>query len=174
MAEPTEIEKMLNDFGTDVVERAMRNLGATRTVNGRKRRAVASGRLKDSLTYKLRIRYNKPTIDFTTNSTETQQYADIVEFGRKPGSKQPPVEPIIRWMKTKPVKLRAKGGGFVKQTEEGLRRAAWAISASIGRRGIPPLRYYRDAIEDALDQRGQDFLDALQKELETRLLLNQR
>lgn len=174
MALSEEISQLLDRFGTTAVERAMRNLGATRTVNGRKVRRVASGRLKNDLTYRIKSRYNKPTVIFTTKSEATGRYADVIEYGRTPGRTQPPVEPIIQWMKIKGIRLRNSRGEFVKGSEADIRRAAFNIARSIGKRGIKGIRYFNEAVNDTLEEFNEEFIAAMNKEIEIRLQLNKR
>lgn len=170
MATDSEIiRELLDRFGADVVAAAQRNLGATRTVRGKKRRSVATGTLKDNLTFKNRTRYNNPILEFTAKG-RAKDYAGFVHDGRKPGSRPPPVEPILKWMRVKPIRLRSREGGFVKATEQGMRSAAFAIARSIGRRGIEPNPYFSDAITSELEKYGPDFLAALKKEIENRLV----
>lgn len=171
MADKGALEAMLDVFGKNVVEAAQRNLGADRQVGGRKRRAVASGKLKDSLTFKRLVRYGNPMVTFTTKTAETKKYADVVEYGRRPNRKPPPVEAILDWMRIKPVRLRKPGGGFIKVTEAGKRSAAYAIARSIGKRGIPGVFYFNDAVQSELEKAGPQFILALQKEIELRLNL---
>jgi len=174
MALSEEISNLLDRFGTEAVERAMRNLGATRTVNGRKVRRVASGKLKNDLTFKIKSRYNKPTVIFTTKSDVTGRYADVIEYGRKPNSKQPPVEPIIQWMKIKGIRLRNAQGSFVKGSEADIRRAAFNIARKIGKRGITGIRYFNEAVSDTLEEFNEEFIAVMNKEIELRLQLNKR
>jgi hypothetical protein len=89
----SEFEDMLNQYAATVIERAQSNLRIKRRVRGKVVNRVASGNLLNSLNYKIRIRYGKPTIDFTVKGS-AGQYADVIEFGRKPNSKMPPVEAI--------------------------------------------------------------------------------
>lgn len=168
------IKELTDDFAREVVERAQRNLGATRTVNGKKRRAVATGNLKASLTFKNRTRYNQPSIIFTTDKTKTQQYADVVEFGRRAGARMPPIQPIKDWIKVKGIRPRNKNGGFIKATESEVDKMAWNIARSIAKRGIKPLYYFTDAIEQTLAERGDEFIDALAQEIDAKLNLNGR
>lgn len=63
-------------------------------------------------------------------------YAESVEFGRNPGS-MPPVDPLVKW-------VRRKLG--VRNLQEA-QSIAWAISKSIKKRGIAPVRFLRNAIE---------------------------
>jgi len=116
-----EFEQLLNEYAATVVERAQSNLRIKRRVRGKTVNRVASGRLLNSLTYKLRLRYNKPTIDFTVDNDEVGKYADVIEFGRKPypgqPNKRPPYKDIMKWIKLKPLKLRNRQGEFIKATE---------------------------------------------------------
>jgi hypothetical protein len=137
-------------FGSKVVERAQRNLGATRNVRGKRRRAVASGTLKKNLTYIVKQEAGKVTITFTAKG-EAEKYAKYVEFGRRPNRKPPPIESIKEWMKKKPVRVR-RNGRIVKQTEEVVEQAARAIAIKIGRDGIPALNYYKEAIQDTVEE----------------------
>lgn len=169
-----EINKLLDQFGSEVVERAARNLGAYRTIDGKRRRRVASGRLKSDLTFKIKSRYNNPIISFTTKSRETGQYADVIEYGRKPNSTPPPIAPILKWIEIKGIRPRNEKGGFVKNTESARLSMARAISKSIGRKGIKGIMYYNDAVRDTLDDYGKEFLLALQRDIEIQLQLNKR
>lgn len=166
-----DIKQLVDSIATDVVERAQLNLGVVRTINGKKRRRVASGSLQKGLSYKNLTRYNNPIIQFGVDSPELKNYADVIEFGRRKGARQPPVEPILKWMKIKGIRLRDKDGGFIKSTEEKRKQVAWAISRSIGENGIEGINYYGDALKTVLEKRGEEFFAALGKEIETRLNL---
>ncbi len=94
----SEFEDMLNEYAATVIERAQSNLRIKRRVRGKVVNRVASGNLLNSLIYKIRIRYGKPTIDFTVKGS-AGQYADVIEFGRRPGAKMPPVAAIEKWIR---------------------------------------------------------------------------
>jgi hypothetical protein len=182
--ESKHIQDAAKAFGQMVVERAQRNLGATRIVNGKRRRAVSTGTLKNDLTYKPRHRNNKTTIDFTTKSESTRQYADVVEYGRRKGAKVPKIKPIMDWIKRKPIKLKDKNGKFISmqpyinsrgKTTDPVLGAAIAIAKSISKNGTPAVKYFNEAIQTTLDDDdGKLFLDSMEKEIELRLLLNSR
>ncbi len=165
---------ILNVFGEAVVRRAMSNLKVMRSIRGKSRNRVATSNLMESLTYKLKVRNNKYTMDFTTKSNLTKRYADIIEYGRKPNSKAPPSDAIYDWLKIRKIRLRNKQGQFIKTTESRLRSASWNIAQSIGRKGIVGINYFNEAIVEEIDSRGDDFFDLLKNELEKRLLLNTR
>lgn len=168
-----DYEALLNEYAVTVVERAQSNLRIKRRVRGKVVNRVASGTLLNSLTYKLRIRYNKPTIDFTVKG-QAGNYADVIEYGRKPGAKQPPVSAIEKWIKIKPLKLRNRQGEFIKSTESAIKSAAFAIAKSIGENGIQGINYYQDAINDTWEDYSEQLLTAYAKGVEQRFLLNFR
>jgi hypothetical protein len=173
-----EFESMLNEYAAAVVERAQSNLRIKRRVRGKTVNRVASGNLLNSLTYNLRIRYNKPTIDFTVDNDEAGKYADVIEFGRRPypgqPNKRPPYKDIMEWIRIKPLKLRNRQGEFIKSTESNIKSAAIAIATSIGEKGIEGIAYYRDAIDDTWDEYKDKLMDNYIKSIENRLLLNKR
>jgi hypothetical protein len=169
-----EFENILNEYALAVVERAQSNLRIKRRVRGKVVNRVASGRLLNSLYYNLKIRYNKPTIDFTVSNDEAGKYADVIEFGRRAGAKMPPVKPIEDWIRLKPLKLRNRQGEFIKSTESAIKSAAFAIAKSIGKNGIEGINYYQEAINDTWDEYKDKLIEGYVKGIETRLLLNKR
>ena len=97
---------LLNNWSKSVQENAMRNVGAFRTVNGKRRRIDSSGRLRNSLGYLVVEEKGRVVIKFTS----TVEYAAFVEQGVSGtekkydtpfsyGSKMPPIEPILQWIK---------------------------------------------------------------------------
>lgn len=169
-----EFENILNEYALAVVERAQSNLRIKRRVRGKTVNRVASGRLLNSLYYNLKIRYNKPTIDFTVSNDEAGKYADVIELGRKPGAKMPPVKPIEDWIRIKRLKLRNRQGEFIKSTESNIKSAAFAIAKSIGKNGIEGINYYSEAIDDTWDEYKDRLMEGYIKSVENRLLLNKR
>ncbi len=172
-----DYEALLNEYAATVVERAQSNLRIKRRVRGKVVNRVASGNLLNSLTYKLRIRYNKPTIDFTVKG-DAGRYADVIEYGRKPypgdPTKRPPYRDIMQWIKIKPLKLRNRQGEFIKSTESAIKSAAIAIAKSIGENGIQGINYYQDAINDTWEDYSEQLIQAYAKGVEQRFLLNLR
>jgi hypothetical protein len=168
-----EFEELLNEYAAAVVERAKSNLRIKRRVRGKVVNRVASGNLLNSLVYKLKFRYNKPTIDFTVSGT-AGQYADVIEEGRRAGAKMPPVKAIEDWIKIKRLKLRNRQGEFIKSTESSIKSAAFAMAKSIGENGIEGINYYKEAVDDTWDEYKEQLLTAYVKGFEQRYLLNKR
>ena len=160
------ITQLMNEFGQEVVERAMLNLGVYRTVNGKKRRAVASDNLRKSLTYRYDNKYKR--IDFFAKGSASE-YAYYVEEGRKAG-KRPPTDKILEWMKIKRIQPRNENGSFKKfatpkAKENAMEGIAFNISRAIGARGIKPLFYFRDAVNETVVEFNDRFLAALKGEI---------
>lgn len=170
MATGTEIEELTISIAEDVIEAAQRELGGFRTVNGKKRRSVASGTLKNNLSYTFTKRYNNPVLSFTATG-RAADYVRFVHEGRRKGAKMPRLEPIMEWMRIKPIRLQKKGGGFIKQTPQAIKNAAFQIARAIGKKGIEPFPFYNNAIQSVMDKRGKEYEEAIKKEIEFRLKL---
>lgn len=85
----------------------------------------ASGKLS-SFDYSIDIEDHNIRIYF-----ELEEYWRFVERGRKAGSKQPPIAPIEKWIKIKPIVPRPRNGKIPST-----KQLAFAISKSIGQNGI--------------------------------------
>jgi hypothetical protein len=164
------LDAVVQSFAKDVIERAQRNIGATRTIRGKRRRRVASGTLQNSLMFYVAQNKFKYVIDFTTRA-DAQAYASVIEDGRRPGARMPPPEAILNWMNQKNIRLQKKGGGFIKETPELRKAAAFQIARSIGKKGIEGIHYYRDAIDVTSEEYAEKFREAMKKELEIRISL---
>jgi hypothetical protein len=169
----TELNDILTQLADEVIEQAQRNIGAIRSVrtwNGRtvKRRIDTTGTLRNNLGYSITQTAGNPTIKFSAGGAAKSYFA-VVNEGRKAGT-MPPPSAIVAWMKKKPVRLRSASGAFIKTTDKGLARAAFAIAKSIKKRGTPATRYYDDAIQIVLNSKSQEFTNKLteliNKELE--------
>jgi hypothetical protein len=160
------LNDLMQEFGQEVVEKAMLNLGVYRTVNGKKRRAVASDTLRKSLAFRYDNKYKR--IDFFAKGSASE-YAYYVEEGRKAG-KRPPIDKILEWMKIKRIQPRNENGSFKKfatpkAKENAMEGIAFNISRAIGARGIKPLFYFRDAVNETVVDFNDRFLAALKGEI---------
>jgi hypothetical protein len=148
--------KNLNDvillFAEEVVKSARRHIGGRR-IGKNKNYGVATGELKRSLNYKIRVRGNEirevtfgskvkhaPFLHWGVNGTQKNQKSPFFNF-----RKQPPSSVFIPWIKAKGIKLRDKKGRFKKQTESNMNSLAFAIGRAVKRKGIVGLRFYEKA-----------------------------
>ena len=151
--------KNLNDviirFADEVVKSARRHLGG-RKIGKNTSYGVATGNLKRSLSYRIRVRGNEirevtfgakgnankyaAYLHWGVNGTEKNQKSPFFNF-----RKQPPSSVFIPWIKAKGIKLRDKKGRFKKQTESNMNSLAFLIARSVKRKGIVGLRFYEKA-----------------------------
>jgi hypothetical protein len=187
MAE-SPLTSIMKRFGQEVVERAMLNLGVYRTVRGKKRRAVATDTLRNSLSFYYDGRSSK--IQFFARG-KASVYADFVEqgvnglarnqgspysFRRGAGAKPAKGEmgvmqkAIYDWMKIKGIRPRNSNGSFMTfKTPEAKERAYRGLAGHLTRKirinGISPLFYWRDAVTDTIVDFQPEFEDALNREI---------
>jgi hypothetical protein len=139
-------------FAEEVVKSARRHIGGRR-IGKNKNYGVATGELKRSLNYKIRVRGNEirevtfgskakhaPYLHWGVNGTQKNQKSPFFNF-----RKQPPSSVFIPWIKAKGIKLRDKKGRFKKQTESNMNSLAFLIARSVKRKGIVGLRFYEKA-----------------------------
>tara|TARA_R110002020_G_scaffold40381_3_gene119424 strand:+ start:55 stop:570 length:516 start_codon:yes stop_codon:yes gene_type:complete len=167
-----KFKNLQNILGELIVERAQLELGTTRTLYGRKVRRVASDKLRKGLSFSV----NGKKLNFNTN----QNYGVFIHYGVNGtktkygstfsyGSKQPPLEPILQWMKIKGVRVRKANGGFDKQTPQKVKGLAFAIARKVKERGIAPLPYYDIAIGHVLRTKKDLIEKAVVKEIELQI-----
>jgi hypothetical protein len=146
MIDPT-IYKALQQWALQVVQLAKANLrGADR---------FATGTLYDSISYKITP---DGDVDFFY-----EDYGDYVESGRKPGSRMPPVGPIMQWATAKRLpQFRDKKGRFISNESRG-----WLIARAIGRDGFRPVKFFSDAFDIAIEEYPVTVIeDSIAKEIE--------
>ena len=98
------------------------------------------------------------TIDYTiTSNTDSylvtinlEEYWKYISYGRKPGSRMPPVEAIENWIKVRkilPRPITLKSG---KQRVPTVQQLAYVIARSIAKKGIKARPFMRESIEDTM------------------------
>jgi len=164
MASLAENRKILDAFGDRVIKSARANLRKKRQIRGRSVNRIATGNLRDKLTYNYFKRGPKIIQWFgvPANDNATRNYADVIEKGRTPNKDPltwPPVSAIQRWMELK--------GLFSKEAEEngGKGREAFAMARSIGKKGIVGVYYMRDALQTELRKSGKEFREFYTREI---------
>lgn len=164
MSEYPTTNKYLIEFSERVIERARKNLNTSGFARKKGRKINSSGALSKGLGFDLSIKELK----FTSN----QDYAPIVEEGRKKG-KMPPTAPIEKWINQKGLRLRkvvvrngVKVNTFTQKNDASIKSAAFAIAKSIAKNGIPETNFFWDAFEYEWDRLDEGYLDALVTDLE--------
>jgi hypothetical protein len=134
------------------LEAELINIGKTITEEYKtklKKVAYASGKLYNSIDYKIEIKGDSVTLHFIA-----EDYYINVENGRRAGSKMPPIREIKKWMLSKGL--------------PNIERGAFAIARSIAKRGIrpkPELREIRTSISDY----SKELAEALELDIKEQL-----
>jgi len=143
-----KIYNAIQKWALQVIQLAKANLrGANR---------FATGTLYDSITFKISP---EGDVDFLY-----EDYGDYVESGRKPGSRMPPVEPIMAWATAKRLpQFRDKKGRFISNEARG-----WLIARAIGRDGFRPVKFFSDAFDIAIEEYPVTVIeDSIAKQIES-------
>lgn len=157
---------VFEEFGAEIVLGAKRRIG-TRRIGRNKRYGEATGKLKQSLDFRLDgntmyFLINPPAdtygqfLNLGVNGTEVNQGSPY-SFG----SKQPPSDAIMAWIKSKPVRMRNAKGEFVQSTPARIRSAAFMIARSIKRKGIYGLHFYENSYDALLPSWQDKIADAM-------------
>ena len=110
------------------------------------RTPVNVGTLRDSLNYQIISPF--PNLVGAVGSPSV--YAPVMEFGRKPNSRMPPVDAIALWAVRKL--------GLSPEEAEG---AAWAIAKSIAKKGIEGKYMFKEGFEVSTPHVNQLFDSAV-------------
>ena len=110
---------------------------------------VSGGGLWQSVKAQTKVYGQKVTLEITM-----ADYWKWVENGRKAGGKQPPIEPILKFIANRGLTLKSKG--LDKKGKKGLnkqaqyRSLAFVIARSIKKRGIKATHFGKEVMESSL------------------------
>lgn len=170
----TNFERILTEFAEETRDAARRELGS-RTIGKNRTYGVATRALQKSLTFSVKggsVTFGSPLpyagfMHWGVNGTRKNRNAPYSFKYENPSRKH--VDSIVQWMKDKPVRLQAVGGGFIKKKGprggDRVRSAAYLIARSIKRKGIEGLRYYTVALESIVPQYREELGQALAQDL---------
>jgi hypothetical protein len=102
---------------------------------------IATGRTLDDITSRSQVVGSRYTIEIGPTSRQAAMQA--IELGRRRKKPQPPIEPILEWM-------RARGIG-AGESESKQKQIAFAISRSIAKNGIQPKFIFQKALESQIE-----------------------
>jgi hypothetical protein len=107
---------------------------------------VATGSLLRSLDYEI-IEKVEGQFEVIIKSLD---YLKFVDEGRRPG-KQPPLKPILSWVKTRNIRFKNKNGqGFLKNEQ-----TAFIIRRSIGQKGIKKTDVLKKTLGNVLNLKNK-------------------
>ena len=161
MINKAHISKVLDDFGAEVVRQSKLNIGATKTVKGKKRKIDNTGTLRKSLDYQVKVMPNSFSFFI-----EMEEYGEWVDVGRKPGKGIPQKE-LMSWIKSKPIRLRdLETGEFLKTTKSRMNSLAFLINRKIKEKGIAATNFLSDPFEKAFKDLPEDVIEAFGLDVE--------
>jgi hypothetical protein len=167
-------------LGATIVKLAMINLGASKTIEGKKRVTDSTGALRNSLGY--RVKQNRTSAGqfsdgFKIEFTSSVDYASFIEQGVR-GSQASPIGAkdspfkfkkknvakgvMASWINNKPIRLRDQGTGkFSKNTEKAKQQLAFLLGRKVATQGIAPRHYFKEAVEQAVPKEGGEVALAM-------------
>ena len=116
------------------------------------------------------------TIDYTITSQNDsylvtinlEEYWKNISYGRKPGSRMPPVSAIENWIKVRKIIPRPVALKSGKQRVPTIQQLAYVIARSIAKNGIRPRPFMRESINQTIE----DFTSKLSAAIREDVLEN--
>ena len=131
-------EALLNSFGNTLISRYREKI-----------KEYASGKLYNTINFEI----TKGSSNYIV-TINLEEYWKNISYGRKPGSRMPPIEAIKNWIEYKkilPRPIQLKSGKTVLPSTEQL---AFVIARSIGKNGIEA----RPIARETVDQLNNEFI----------------
>lgn len=128
-------EALLNSFGNTLISRYREKI-----------KEYSSGKLYKTIDYTITSKSDSYLV-----TINLEDYWKYISYGRKPGSRMPPVEAIEKWIKVRkilPRPITLKSG---KQRVPTVPQLAYVIARSISRRGIAPRPFMRESINQTIE-----------------------
>ena len=127
-------EALLNSFAQTIVNRYKDKISE-----------YASGKLYKTIDYTITSQNDSYLV-----TINLEEYWKNISYGRKPGSRMPPVSAIENWIKVRKIIPRPVTLKSGKQRVPTVQQLAYVIARSISRKGIAPRPFMRESIEDTM------------------------
>ena len=176
MLRAENIQRVLDNFGQNVVRLARIELGATRKgqrwewdeethsyKRGKKFNKFInnSGTLSKSLAYNTSLS-NANSISFDISMAD---YGEWVDAGRKKGNYAPSLA-IQKWVETKPIRPRNASGSFAKITSSNINSLTYLINRKIKKVGIEPTHFLSEPFNLKYKQLPEEVVEAYALDVE--------
>lgn len=175
------VNEVMLFFADEVLKSAKRHLGRRRV--GRNRSyGVATGLLKKSLTYRVRVRGEEirqitfgvkgkadkygAFLHWGVDGTRRDQKSPFFKF-----RKQPPSKVFKKWIKQKGIRLRDKQGRYIEHSESNINSAAFLMARSVKHKGIVGLRFYQKAFASVQARFAKKVPDAIVQDVQAKFKL---
>jgi len=159
------VTKVLEKFGERVTKLARINIGATRNVDGKRRKIDSSGELRKSIEHNTK----KTEVGYKFDIS-MEHYGTYVDQGRKPG-KGIPIAAMQRWIQKKPIRLRdLETNQFIQATPKKLESLGFLLNRKIKKEGIKKTEFLSKPFKKEFKKLKDDILEAFGKDLEEELI----
>jgi len=81
-------------------------------------------------------------------------------------AKMPPRQPLIEWIKNKPIKLRGAKGKFIEKNAQNIKSVAYLIQRAIYQRGLQRTQFFSKPFTDELKKETDKIVKAFADDLE--------
>jgi len=176
------INEVLIFFADEVIKSAKRHLGR-RKIGRNKSYGVATGTLRRSLNYRIRVRGEEiREIKFGAKG-KADKYASFIHWGVD-GTQKSQKSPFYkykfdnpsrkhrdalkRWIKAKGIRARDEKGRFKKQSADSL---AFVLGRAVKRKGIVGLRFYEKAFVSVEARFAKKVPDAIVQDVQEKFKL---
>ena len=179
------LNEVIIRFADEVVKSARRHLGGRR-IGKNKNYGVATGTLKRSLSYRVRVRGNEVREVTFGARGKANKYASFIHWGVD-GTRKSQKSPFYkykfdnpsrkhrdalkRWIRAKGIRPRDAKGRFKKQTESNVNSLAFALGRAVKRKGIVGLRFYEKAFVAVSGRFNKQIGDAVAEDLKDKFKL---
>ena len=128
-------ESLLNSFAQTIVNKYREQI-----------KEYASGKLYKTIDYSITSQNDSYLV-----TSNLEEYWKNISYGRKPGSRMPPVSAIENWIKVRKIIPRPVALKSGKQRVPTVQQLAYVIARSISRKGIAPRPFMRKSIEETIE-----------------------
>ena len=142
-------EALLNSFGNTLISRYRDKI-----------KDYASGKLYNTINFEI----TKGSSNYIV-TINLEEYWKNISYGRKPGSRMPPVEAIENWIKIRKIIPRPLILPNKKSIIPTVKQLAFIIARSIAKKGIQPRPFMRETIAETVETFKDKLIITLKEDI---------
>ena len=142
-------EALLNSFGNTLISRYREKI-----------KEYASGKLYNTINFEI----TKGSSNYIV-TINLEEYWKNISYGRKPGSRMPPVEAIENWIKIRKIIPRPLILPNKKSIIPTVKQLAFVIARSIAKKGIQPRKFMRETIAETVETFKEKLIITLKEDI---------
>ena len=142
-------EALLNSFGNTLISRYREKI-----------KEYASGKLYNTINFEI----TKGSSNYIV-TINLEEYWKNISYGRKPGSRMPPVEAIENWIKIRKIIPRPLILPNKKSIIPTVKQLAFIIARSIAKKGIQPRPFMRETIAETVETFKEKLIITLKEDI---------